>query len=1403
MKFNNIIFSDVLFNDRHSTWIEHFAFAFFLIDKLSPKVFVELGTYTGGSYFAFCQAIKTLSLTTKAFAVDTWQGDEHAGFYAKEVFDQVNQINQENYASFSHLLKTTFDDANQRFENSSIDLLHIDGLHTYEAVKHDFETWLPKMSEAGVMIFHDTKVKDRAFGVWKLMEELQQQYPYFEFEHGYGLGVVCTGTKISEDFLKFINTARDDDFTKNLFSSIGTKNLLECRQRVQTEQIKTLTDKIELLHQAIQLKDEVNNKLRKKTELQKQKSEARTKAIEDGLRLRNAEIEKLEQLYKHDELVIKIMMNSLSWKITFPLRKLMTFFNFINFKLLKQIRLIEKSRFFDKQFYLQNNPDVKASGMNPARHYQLYGGFEGRDPSEKFDTAFYLEQNPDVKDSGMNPLVHFIFHGKDEGRLSLNPIRNKVTDFNLALLNDENIDEIIQLKSALNLFPDDYQKFLHRNRLTKKMIGFLGEQQQEFSYHPLFSIVMPVYNPAISFLEAAINSVISQIYPNWELIIIDDHSNADVEKYLRNITNNKKLKLKRLDKNSGVSEATNEGIRLTTGDYILFMDHDDIIEKDALVQIANFLQNNKTDILYTDDGTISHSGMAEFPAFKPDWSPELALSFCYLRHIVVYSKKTIIQTGSFNHLLNGSQDYDFFLRATHFANKIDHLPIILYHWRNHDQQLHKINGSLHAGMAAVQNHIATSGIDWVKVSMPEFAAKLRLGIYRLDPSKVFDDLVSIIIPVRNGHLLLKKCIDSIKKTSYRNFEIIIANDESDDLETLDYLQTIQKQGIKVLTVERLIKEFNYSRLNNKAVEIARGDFLILLNSDTEIVSADWIEQLLMYCKMPGVGVVGAKLMFPDQRIQHAGVVVNMEKKPAHHPFTGSFGNGYMNFDLCARNYSAVTAGCLMVGKKDFIKIGGFDEANLKVSSNDVDLCLRFLSSEKRVVYNPNAMIIHHEGVSRNKYQKPCSYLSDDLNLISKHKNFKDRYYNPNQHNEELFKPDYNKNNRLRYFEKKKPRLKMMFFTHNLNIEGAPMVMFNVAKHLHATENFQIEVSTMADGPMRSSYEKEGITVSVMDVFPNLKKDNYAAFVQWLGNYLLDRNINLVYANTLDAFWAIDASYFAEIPSVWGIHESIDPIDYYNSHNHFKKLAPWIFKTILKTNRNVFVCKATMRLFEKYNHFANMDFIYNGVRFQSDHLPEKSKIAKKLNLPDKTIITIIGTICERKGQIDFVKTAKNLLKSTGNLHFMIIGKNFGDEYYQRLVDEIGRVADIVVLENQENILDFYKCSDIFVCCSYNESFPLVILEAMECSLPIVTTPVFGISEQLTDGETALFYRPGDVMQLENKIKYLLDHKEQAIEMGKKARMTVEVLFREEDMLRKYEDLFNTTALEDVIARPLEF
>lgn len=378
-RISNIIFTEPHFNDQPSAWIEHIPFAFFLIENLRPKIFVELGTQYGNSYFAFCQAISQLKLPAKAFGVDIWLSNNIENSNGRRIFEYANMINTKHFSHFSNLLMMTFDDALEYFNAGEIDLLHIDGMHDYASVKHDFETWLPKMSDAGVIIFHDSNVRENGFGVWKLYEELKPLYPSFDFNFGHGLAVVCTGKNVPESFLHFVKAAKEDAFTHHLFYALGNrlllKNQFELRSHHFQKSIHDLTNRINHLEWELKKKDK--------------------------------EIENLKTLTAQP-----IPLNRLSEtnNISFTQRlrtKIAT---------IKAIGEMKKSRLFDKKYYLHNNPDVKASGMNPARHFLLYGGFEGRNPSEKFDSAFYLEQNPDVKASGMNPLVHYSHYGKKESR---------------------------------------------------------------------------------------------------------------------------------------------------------------------------------------------------------------------------------------------------------------------------------------------------------------------------------------------------------------------------------------------------------------------------------------------------------------------------------------------------------------------------------------------------------------------------------------------------------------------------------------------------------------------------------------------------------------------------------------------------------------------------------------------------------------------------------------------------------------------------------------------------------------------------------------------------------------------------------------------------------------------------
>ena len=421
------------FVEKPYSWVQHIPLAFFLMKKLKPKTFVELGTHSGNSYFAFCQAVEGMNLQTRCFAVDTWEGEVHSDFYGGEVYDRVQRINSENFSMFSSLLKMTFDDAVPKFEAKSIDLLHIDGLHSYTAVRHDFETWLPKLSDVGVVIFHDTDVRERDFGVWQLFEELSGKYPSMNFQHGYGLGLLCIGEKVDEAFIKFVDDANRDARYQDFFAALGERiQLIHESRDMQTEleQYKWLTHEPgDLEKRESSESEKLRIVIRNQNKIISE-SDYRYVALEKNMHLsvkrKNIQIQRLKAVILEKSDALDAQKQELVALKQTRVRQLLELLKNLNptvvkSKLLirKQTKLIENCELFDKEYYVKNNPDIGESGMNPVVHYLLYGGFEGRNPGLEFDNAYYLSRYDDVSQSGLNPLLHYVLYGKNEGRKTI------------------------------------------------------------------------------------------------------------------------------------------------------------------------------------------------------------------------------------------------------------------------------------------------------------------------------------------------------------------------------------------------------------------------------------------------------------------------------------------------------------------------------------------------------------------------------------------------------------------------------------------------------------------------------------------------------------------------------------------------------------------------------------------------------------------------------------------------------------------------------------------------------------------------------------------------------------------------------------------------------------------------
>jgi glycosyltransferase involved in cell wall biosynthesis len=509
-----------------------------------------------------------------------------------------------------------------------------------------------------------------------------------------------------------------------------------------------------------------------------------------------------------------------------------------------------------------------------------------------------------------------------------------------------------------------------------------------------FSVVMPVYNVEIQWLEKAIASVEQQNYKNWEICIADDCSTKqEVRDYLTK-RKSSSIKVVLLEQNQGISGATNEAAKLATGDYIVLMDNDDMLAVNALDEFFQRIKEETPDILYSDMDIIDEQDRPRDPLLKPDWSPDLLLSQMYVGHLLGFRKSLFEEVGGFRSEFNGSQDYDLMLRMTEKTDRIAHVPAILYHWRalpsstatNAESKPYAQT----AGLRAIQEHLDRvygEGNAAANETEDLFVYDVR---YRMQQ----EPLVSVIIPTKDHVELLKPCIESIlEKTEYRNYEIIIINNNSEQEETFAYLSEIEKN--EKVSVKDAPIDFNWSKLNNIGMEAAHGDVFICMNNDMKVIAPEWMERLAEKAMRPEVGVVGGLLLYEDGTIQHAGVVIGMGGW-ADHVFKGMepkhYGSPYIS-PMVTRNVSAVTGACLAVSRSTIAQIGNFDE-NFIICGSDIELALRAKDHGLFNIYDPHVKLYHYESKSRDSYIPKIDFeLSDKI--YKSYRKTGDPFYNNN------------------------------------------------------------------------------------------------------------------------------------------------------------------------------------------------------------------------------------------------------------------------------------------------------------------------------------------------------------------------------------------------------------------------
>jgi GT2 family glycosyltransferase len=522
------------------------------------------------------------------------------------------------------------------------------------------------------------------------------------------------------------------------------------------------------------------------------------------------------------------------------------------------------------------------------------------------------------------------------------------------------------------------------------------------------SILVPLYNTPINFLNEMIESVINQTYQNWELCLADgsDREHDEVEKRCREyMDKDDRMVYKRLEKNEGIAGNTNRCYEMATGEYIGLFDHDDVLHPAALYEYVKVINEKDADYIYCDETTFKGDSIDNMITlhFKPDFAPDNLRANNYICHFSVFSRHLLEGTELFRSGFDGSQDHDMILRLTSNAKNIVHVPKLLYYWRSHKASVASDISAkpyaIAAAKGAVADHLTKCGYKNFEIK----STRAFETIFEIKYEIQSEDKISILIPNKDHVDDLRRCLDSIRERStYDNYEIIIIENNSEDKATFDYYKTLEEQeNIKIVTYEG---EFNYSRINNYGEKFATGKYLLLLNNDTQVITMNWLEAMLMYAQREDVGAVGAKLYYGDKTIQHAGVVIGLgaHRTAGHTHYKINYDNlGYMGKLCYAQNVSAVTGACLMVKKSLYDELGGLDES-FKIALNDVDFCLRLREKGLLNVFTPFAELYHFESVSRGidivDEAKAKRYEEESEHFRTKWREVLEKgdpYYNPN------------------------------------------------------------------------------------------------------------------------------------------------------------------------------------------------------------------------------------------------------------------------------------------------------------------------------------------------------------------------------------------------------------------------
>jgi len=895
---------------------------------------------------------------------------------------------------------------------------------------------------------------------------------------------------------------------------------------------------------------------------------------------------------------------------------------------------------------------------------------------------------------------------------------------------------------------DPYGEWERANALTPRLRQLLeGVVRKLDGGGPRFTVLVDARNCSNARLRELADSLVAQIYPHWEACFVGTDAALGNDARLKSVA----------AVPTEFIASLNAAAHAATGTHLALLRGDSRLAANALVEVADTLASRPgLELVYTDEDAMNHLGQRSRPRFKPDWSPALADSGLFPGQLSVVRRDRFIELGSFRPGFEAVLWFDLLLRLGDKlqADQVAHVPLILHHAALRPEILPLSDRSYEQARQALAAAAQRRGRNTAPF-LPEAGhhRQVRFHQLRAEPGILERLPVTIVIPTRDRLHLLQECIELLEETvDWRYAKLVIVDDHSRDADAVRYLATIQQRTdlrcVVVRPADRAAP-FNYSHLVNLALPHVDTPLILHLNNDVNALERGWLEELATWFLQPDVGVAGAQLVYPEKTLNHTGIVIGPHGGLADTPFAKvPAAEIPVEWHAAAREVSAVTGACLMTRTALYRELGGFDESDFGVSYNDVDYCLRVRGKGQRVIYTPQAKLMHWGSATRGVTFDDAEHIA----FVRRYPAYRDPYLSSHLHlagAQLQVRPGAAATARA-------GRLNLLLLTHNLNLEGAPLFLLEYATWMVREAGFGLEVMAAQDGPLRSAYEALGATITVVDTAPLYASPDedifHARLIDIKARVDWDK-VDLVVCNTLVSFWGVHLAARAGKPSLLYLHESATVFRFFERKLELG-LHGLVADALRRATRALFLCEATRAYYADLNVNSNFRIVPSWIHL--DAMAEFARTHTRADMrrkhgfaDDETVIANIGTVCERKGQHVFLRAIEHFNRQghRGKFRFVLVGARAGIylDLLQRDLVRLG-LPNVTLVPETREVFDFFVAADQFVCTSYEESFPRVVMEAMAFRTPIVSTDVHGIKEMIGQRQQGYLVPPGDHLAL---------------------------------------------------------